>query len=226
MTTPDPSPSTAAAPQRVPIGDHLGVRFDAVAWAPDAADVDLSVACMFEHEAGGATLAGGLAHLDAALGGYLARARAQGRFPARELDTLLVSRPPAGVRARAVLVIGLGDPDAFAAATLERACGLAMAHALRLGVASAAFAPNMLDAGLVPAPGLRAGDAMLRGALAALALAEHTRLAGLGTPPALRAWSFDVGPAHFAAATRDFGAAFAMLSNAEGIASSPLGSGH
>ncbi len=226
MTTPDPSLSTTVAPQRASIGDHLGVHFDAVAWAPDAADVDLSVACMFEHEAGGAALVGGLAHLDAALGGYLFRTRAEGRFPARELDTLLVSRPPAGVRARAVLVIGLGDPDAFGATTLERACGLAMANALRLGVASAAFAPNMLDAGLVPPPDLRAGHAMLRGAIAALALADHMRLAGLGTPPALRAWSFDVGPAHFAAATREFEVAFATLSNlGGGVPSSPRGPG-
>lgn len=208
MTSPDASLLTTLALQRAPIGRHLEVDFDAVAWPPDAADVDLSIACMFEHEAGGAALGGGLAHLDSALGGYLSRVRAEGRFLARELDTLLVSRPPAGVRARAVLVIGLGDPDAFGAKTLERACGLAMAQALRLGAASAAFAPNMLDAGLAPPTGFRPGDAMLRGALAALALADHTRRAGLGTPTALRSWSFDVGPAHFAAATREFAMAF------------------
>lgn len=212
-STPIPAPLPAAAepPQRFALGTRLGVDFDAVAWAPDAADADLSVACMFEHEAGGAALSGGLLHLDEALGGYLTASRAAGHFEARELDSLLVSRPPAGVRPRALLVIGLGDPDALTARTLERACALAATQALRLGARSVAFAPNLLDSGLAGRPDLHIAASLLRGALAALDLADRTQRRGLAAASTLRTWSFDAGAAHFAAVAQDFARAFATL---------------
>ena len=90
---------------RFTIGKALNVAFDTVAWGPAAADVDLSVACMFEHEADGTAIAGGLLALDQALGGLLTRMRSSGAFRCQEMETLLVSLPPAGIPARAVLVI-------------------------------------------------------------------------------------------------------------------------
>ncbi|MFS2019743.1 hypothetical protein ACEN88_24570, partial [Massilia sp. CT11-108] len=63
---------TDTSPTRLPIGTADGVQFDVVAWGPSHADVDFSVACMFEHELGGG-MAGGLLALDQALGGQLSR---------------------------------------------------------------------------------------------------------------------------------------------------------
>ena len=50
-----------SAPQRLPIGTANQVVFDVVAWGPARADVDLSVACMFEHEMPGTAMSGGAA---------------------------------------------------------------------------------------------------------------------------------------------------------------------
>jgi hypothetical protein len=55
--------------------------FDVVAWGPAQADVDFSVACMFEHELGEAGIAGGLLALDQALDGKTLR-RATARLTA------------------------------------------------------------------------------------------------------------------------------------------------
>src|SRR5437868_6764706 len=96
--------------KRLQIGTFDGVVFDVVAWGPAQAEVDVSVACMFEHELNGAGLAGGLLALDQALGGHLTQLRREGAFRAQPMETLLVTQPPAGISARAVLVIGLGDP--------------------------------------------------------------------------------------------------------------------
>jgi len=130
------------------LGTLGGVQFDMVAWAPHEADVDLSFACMFEHEAAGAALDGGLM------------------------------------------------------------------QSLRLGARSVAFAPNLLDAGIVAPHALRIASDMLRGVAAGLALAAAANRAGFAPPCTLQRWSFDTGPAHFAGATAEFARTFAELASA------------
>jgi hypothetical protein len=151
------------SPVRLPIGSADGVFFDVVAWGPAQADVDVSVACMFEHEVAGAAMAGGLLALDQALGGQLSRLRSLGAFRAQPMETLLVTSPPPAVAARAVLVIGLGDPAALDGETLRRATRVAMREAIRFGAQSMAFAPSVLDAGHVDNAGLDMQTVMLDG---------------------------------------------------------------
>ncbi|WP_322400871.1 M17 family peptidase N-terminal domain-containing protein [Massilia luteola] len=204
---------TASAPIRLPIGTLDGVAFDVVAWGPAHADVDFSVACMFEHELGGA-MGGGLLALDQALGGQLARLRAAGAFRAQPMETLLVTTPPPGVTPRAVLVIGMGDPAALDGDLLRRACRVAMREAIRHGATSMAFAPSVLDAGHTDNAALDMQEVMLDGMLGALR-AEHVLAdAGLAGTPALRHCTFDVGAPRAQAAGRAFAAAFARATAA------------
>jgi len=203
-----PPPIATNSPRRKPVGRHLGVEFDVVAWAPGDARVDLSMACMFEREQIGASMSGGLLHLDQDLAHALSDLRAEGRFKARWLDTLLVTHPTAGMAPGAILVIGLGRPEALSEGTLERACALAVTQALRLGARSAAFAPNLLDAGITPPPDLDIAGAMVRGAVEALELADRLVSRGLATPARLQAWSFDAGMANFPAVAAAFERAF------------------
>lgn len=202
---------TATDPIRLPIGTIDGVVFDVVAWGPAQAAVDFSVACMFEHEAGGAALAGGLLALDQALGGRLARLRSAGAFRAQPMETLLVTQPPAGVRARAVLVVGLGDPAALDGDVLRRATRVALREAVRYGAVSMAFAPSVLDAGHVDNAGLNMQEVMLDGMLGALRAEVMLAATGLAGVPALRHCSFDVGLPRVQAAGAGFAAAFARL---------------
>ncbi len=202
----------ATSPLRAPLGSCLDTLFDVVSQSPDDADVDLSVACMFEREFPGARLSGGLLRLDQALGGALTSARSSGLFRARSLDSLLVTRPPAQVRAKAILVLGLGGPETLDEETLSRACAFAVGQAERLRSRSAAFAPNLLDAGVPPSSTLHAARAMLTGALSALALSDRLRQGSLAAPSSIRTWSFDAGAAHFDAVVDDFAQTFATLS--------------
>jgi len=198
-------------PVRLPIGSIDGVVFDVVAWGPAQADVDFSVACMFEHEVDGAAMAGGLLALDQALGGHLSRLRNEGAYQAQPMETLLVASPPPGIAARAVLVIGLGDPAALTGDVLRRATRVAMREAIRFGATSMAFAPSVLDAGHVDNAALDMQDVMLDGMLGALRAEHMLAEAGLAAAPLLRQCSFDVGAPRAQAAGRGFAAAFAQL---------------
>ena len=203
-------------PLRLPIGSAHGVTFDVVAWGPAQADVDFSVACMFEHEMGGAGMTGGLLALDGALGGQLAHLRAAGAFRAQPMETLLITSPPPGMAARAVLVIGLGDPAALDGDVLRRATRVAMREAIRFGAGSMAFAPSVLDAGHTDNAPLDMQHVMLDGMLGALRAERLLAEAGLATAPALRHCSFDVGAPRAQAAGHGFAAAFAQLAGAVG----------
>lgn len=196
-------------PIRLAIGSADGVAFDVVAWGPAQAAVDVSVACMFEHEVEGAVMAGGLLALDRALGGQLTRLRAAGAFRAEPMETLLVTLPPPGLAPRAVLVIGLGDPAALDGEVLRRATRVAMREAIRFGAASMAFAPSVLDAGHTDNAGLDMQVVMLDGMLGALRAEHMLADAGLAPVPVLRHCSFDVGAPRVQAAGMAFAAAFA-----------------
>ncbi len=205
---------TATSPIRLPIGSHDGVLFDVVAWGPSHADVDFSVACMFEHELGGG-MAGGLLALDQAFGGQLSGLRAAGAFRAQPLETLLITSPPPAVVPRAVLVIGMGDPAQLDGEMLRRACRVAMREAIRFGAVSMAFAPSVLDAGHTDNAALDMQDVMLDvmldGMLGALRAEHMLAEAGLAAAPALRHCTFDVGAPRAEAAGRAFGEAFVRL---------------
>jgi hypothetical protein len=201
---------TATTLIRLPIGTADGVVFDVVAWGPSHADVDFSVACMFEHEMKGG-MAGGLLALDQALGGRLSGLRAAGAFRAQPLETLLVTTPPPAVVPRAVLVIGMGDPAQLDGEMLRRACRVAMREAIRFGAVSMAFAPSVLDAGHTDNAALDMQHVMLDGMLGALRAEHMLAEAGLAAAPALRHCTFDVGAPRAQAAGRAFAQAFVTL---------------
>jgi hypothetical protein len=204
---------TANSPIRLPIGTHDGVVFDVVAWGPSRADVDFSVACMFQRELGDG-MAGGLLALDEALGGQLSHLRAAGAFRAQPMETLLVTTPPPGIVPRAVLVVGMGAPEQLDGDLLRRACRVAMREAIRYGAVSMAFAPSVLDAGHTDNAALDMQTVMLDGMLGALRAEHMLADARLAAAPALRHCTFDVGAPRAQAAGRAFAAAFARLARA------------
>jgi len=205
--------TASCAPARLPIGTANQVVFDVVAWGPAMAQVDLSVACMFEHEMPGSSMTGGLLGLDQALGARLSQLRASAAFRAQAMETLLITMPPATVAARAILVIGLGAPEQLSADTLRRATRVAMREAIRHGAASMAFAPSVLDAGHTDNSALDMPAVMLDGMLSALQAETDLAALGLAPPPSLRHCTFDVGAPRFASAGAAFAAAFEKASS-------------
>jgi hypothetical protein len=135
----------------------------------------------------------------------------RGAIRAQPMETLLVTIPPPGVAARAVLVIGMDDPAVLDGGVLRRACRVALREAVRFGAVSMAFAPSVLDAGHTGDAALAMQDVMLDRVLSALRAERMLAEAGLAHAPALRHCTFDVEPPRLQAAGRAFAAAFARL---------------
>ena len=207
----EPSAQSGEPTPRSLIGKAGATIFEVMAWSPAAARVDLSVACMFEHEFGGTSLSGGLLELDVAMSLALTDLRRQGTFRAEEMETLLVTKPPEAVRALSMMVIGLGLPVAPVAARVERAARLAMREAIRAGAKTVAFAPSLLDSGIPASATSNVAAAMLRGALGGLAAQVQLADRGLAAPPDVKWWAFDAGASHFASALAAFNECFEAL---------------
>lgn len=193
------------------IGVLQGVSIDVAAWDGTKAAVELSFACMFERELTGTGPTGGLRHLDDAFGGALVALRREGYFQAKPMETLLINHPPATIVAKAVMVVGLGDPSAWTPALTAEAAATAIRAAIQQGVASAAFAPSLLDTGLTPSATGGVAEAMLKAVATAISTQAHLAAMGLALPHALRRWVFDVGAERLDATAEHFQATFATL---------------
>ncbi|VWC71043.1 peptidase M17 [Burkholderia lata] len=191
------------------IGSWRDVSFEVAAWDGVGAQVDLSCGCMFTREAAGEGPTGGLRHLDLVLSGALTGLRREGHFPAAPMETLLISRPPAGIEAARVLLVGLGDPASWTIEVTAEAAATAARTAMQQGLQSVAFAPSILDGGLTTAATDGMPQAMVTAVLAAIDAQYRIAELGLAALPSLRHWVFDVGASRFDGAVEHFGNALA-----------------
>lgn len=191
------------APTNRPIGSWRGTRIEVIGGHVANMPVMLSIAGMFAREADGMMIAGGLLHLDEALGGAVRRMRSDGIFEGRLGETMVLSAPPLPVKAGAILMIGLGDPADWSPEVMRSIVAVAARRAMQLAVSSVAFAPGLHDSGMRGSVMVGAETAMLAG------LAGELDSAG-ATPP--ERWAFCAHPGHLEVTARDFALAFDDLS--------------
>src|SRR5262245_29624725 len=76
---------------------------------PYTADVPLQVVCYFKYTAEGATrMSGAPVELDKRLGGAIGALRERGEFVGERLETILITPPKDTIKAKALLLVGLG----------------------------------------------------------------------------------------------------------------------
>src|SRR5205823_324348 len=115
---------------------------------PYTADVPLQVVCYFKYTPERARrMSGAPVELDKRLGGVIASLRERGEFVGEPLETLLVTPPREAIKAKALLLVGLGDEDALSLTLMEGVGRVALREAARLGVGRVAFAPLIRDQG-------------------------------------------------------------------------------
>src|SRR5437763_3931635 len=165
---------------------------------PYTADTPLQVVCYFRYTAEGAKrMSGAPVELDKHLGGAIASLRERGEFVGDDLETFLIIPPEGSIKAKALLLIGLGDEATLSPEKMERVGRVAYREAQRLGVKKAAFAPLIRDQGNTK---IATGDVermTVRGVL--LARDTESRLAkeGLGKGDALDEWVIEAGPQYY-----------------------------
>lgn len=196
------------------VGAQHGVSIEVAAWDGAGADVELSCVAMFSREVGGNAPQGGLAHVDTALNGRLLDLRKDGYFTARLGETALISTPPPSIAATALLIVGAGDPSVWSPPALAQTVNAAANMALALRATSVAFAPSMLDSGVMPEQTQNAPAFMVQGLIAALKLNARLEVLGLAPDSLLKRWAFDVGEARFEHAAAQFEAEVKALREA------------
>ncbi|GAM29796.1 hypothetical protein P23_0291 [Acinetobacter calcoaceticus] len=173
------------------IGHYQSLDIELVTWDCTTAEVDLSCACIFEHEMNNRSFSGGLAHLDDALNGRLNEIRKNNWFSANLNDALLINQTPSTIQASKVLLIGMGAPEDFNVEKIGTAIKTAVKTAHQLELKSVAFAPSILDTGLNPPSGLN--ELMLRSLKDELDRHNQLYLQNLVKKSEIERWIFDAG---------------------------------
>ena len=192
------------------VGTYRGVKIEIRMVDSVRAEVDLSAACLFTHQIDHKSLVGGLADLDNALGGRLSQVRADGAFRGLPMETLVIDKAPSTVKAPAILVVGMGEPEDWSADQSAAAVACALRVGAALGVGSMGFAPSVLDTGIQP---LREYNSlMLKGLKTEIDGLHHVYELGLTqAPPSVKRWVFGAGAHGYDQKVKDYQTAFANL---------------
>jgi hypothetical protein len=165
---------------------------------PYTADVPLQVVCYFKYtpERAG-RMSGAPVELDRHLGGVIASLRERGEFVGDQLETLLITPPRDSIKAKALLLIGLGDEDGLSPKLMEAVGRVSLREAARLGATRGAFAPLIRDQGNTKIPAGEVAMAVVRGMLLAYDTEKRLQKEGLSKAYALDQWNVEAGPMYF-----------------------------
>jgi len=191
------------------IGRYQNLNIELVTWDCATAEVELSCACIFEHEMNNRSFSGGLAHLDEALNGRLYEIRKNNWFSAKLNDSLLINQTPSTIQASKVLLIGMGAPEDFTLEKIEIAIKTVVRTAHQLELKSVAFAPSLLDTGLNPPSGLN--GLMLRSLKEELDRHHQLYLQNLVKKSEIERWVFDSGFQNYDLKAQQYIASFAKI---------------
>ncbi|WP_373882763.1 M17 family peptidase N-terminal domain-containing protein [Acinetobacter pittii] len=191
------------------IGHYQNLDIELVTWDCTTAEVELSCACIFEHEMNNRSFSGGLAHLDEALNGRLNEIRENNWFSAQLNDALLINQTPSTIQASKVLLIGMGRPEDFTVEKIGTAIKTAVKTAHQLELKSVAFAPSILDTGLNPPANLN--ELMLRSLKEELDRHHQLHLQNLVKKSVIERWIFDSGFQNYEIKAEQYIASFAKI---------------
>jgi Cytosol aminopeptidase family, N-terminal domain len=181
-------------PLNAPHNVKVKVRME----GPYTADVPLQVVCYFKYTPQGVKRMGGApVELDKHLGGVIASLRERGEFVGDQLETILIIPPKDSIKAKALLLVGLGDEPDLSLKLMEAVGRVALREADRLGVSHVAFAPLIRDQGNSKISTGAVERAVVRGMLLAYDTEKRLQKEGLSKDFTLEQWNVEAGPAYF-----------------------------
>ncbi len=186
--------STNSKMKQTPVGTSKiwgqvnGINIEGMVQGPATEVAPLQVACVFEYTEGDIfnsppalpAAMNGMVHLDEALNGLITEIRKSGQFAGHAYETLLIVPPKGKISAGMLLLIGLGDRNAFDPEIMKEVGVVAMREALRLGVTHYAIAADIKDAGIASPTALVAQN-IVRGSISAYRTQSYLKAKGMGT---------------------------------------------
>jgi len=186
------------------LGKIDGVEIEVVVQSPSAQETPLQIVCLFEYVEGDIYTSppalpkelNGMVHVDEALNGLITDLRKSHQFQGKALETLLITPPPNTIKAKKLLLIGLGSRDTFKPESMEMVGVVGMREAVRLGVDSYSHASDLKDAGL-SSPTAEVAGAVVKGAVDAYRTEKVLQNKGAAAAPSVAKVTLLAGPAYF-----------------------------
>lgn len=171
------------------IGTMNGLVINATIQSPSAQETPLQVVCLFEYVEGDINKSppalpkdsNGMLQIDSALGGLITDIRKSNKFQGKFLETLLITPAPYSIKAKKLLLIGLGSKSDFKPEMMRLVGLTGMREALILGVDSYAHASDLKDAGY-SSPTAEVAGYVIQGALDAYATQQYLLLRNASEP--------------------------------------------
>lgn len=137
-------------------GTVNGVAVEGMVQGPSEAVAPLQIACVFEYTDNDIynsppalpPAANGMVGLDKALGGLIQDLRKSGKFAGHAYETILITPPAGKLKAKQLLLIGLGDKTKFNPDMMVNVGQIALRESLKLGVTVFSFASDLKDGGI------------------------------------------------------------------------------
>jgi hypothetical protein len=165
---------------------------------PYTADVPLQIVCYFKYTPDGAKrLAGAPVELDKKLGGVIASLRERGEFIGDELETICITPPKGSIKAKALLLVGLGNEESLSLKVMERVGRVSLREAAKASVKRVAFAPLIRDQGNAKLPAADVEVAVVHAMLLAYDTEKRLQKERLAKPYTLDEWIVEAGPDYF-----------------------------
>jgi len=167
-------------------GHSDGVAIIGLVEGPATAEVELQIACVFQYTEGDifnsppalpASL-NGMVHLDEALKGKITEIRKTGKFKGEALTTFLIIPPKGSIKAKKLLLIGLGDRNNFTPDIMTSVGEVASREAFRLKVKDFAVASDLKDAG-IDSPTALVAENIAKGVIEAIQTEKYLKANGL-----------------------------------------------
>jgi Cytosol aminopeptidase family, N-terminal domain len=178
------------------VGPH-GLTVKVRVQVPQEQEADLLFLCFFKHKEKGDRVLDVIEKFDERLGGLIASLRNRGEFGGNELETILIVPPPGSIKAKRLMLIGLGEEEKLSLATMRRIGTVAMREAARLGVKTTAFGAAIRDQGNTEYPTGDVAREVIEGAILAFDTEKRLQKEGLGAGLALEEWILLAGPKYY-----------------------------
>jgi len=173
-----------------------GPGVNVVVQSPPDMDVPLQIMCFFEYR-DGESFTGANVEADQKLHGLIQELRKSGKFTARPLETLLIAPPTNTVRARHLLLVGLGRPEDLSLDLMKGVGRVGMREALRLGVIRYAHASDLRDGGSEKFGVGEVARSVIEGALSAYATEKELQGRGFARSRSISNVTYLAGPKYF-----------------------------
>jgi hypothetical protein len=164
---------------------------------PGGQPSSVQVICYLKHKPAGDTTLEAVVDFDRELGGIIKQLRDSDQFEGYPLETLYFESPQNSIKAKGVLLVGVGNEQEVSVETMRNVGTVALRNAMLMNASSVSFAAGLQDQNVKK---LDVGDvagAVVTGVILAYDTEKRLQARGLLPPHNIDEWVMEAGPPFF-----------------------------